>query len=91
MTRTMTLEVEAVPVVKSGLEMKKRALELGLRQYNELLGVLEQKYRMSSKQFTAKYNSGELGDNAEWLEWEYLLDALGETERQLGLLQSIAL
>ena len=76
MLRTMTLEAEAVSVVKSGLEMKRKALELGVRQYKERLGVFEQKYQMNSKQFATRYNLGELGDNAEWVEWEYLLYAL---------------
>jgi hypothetical protein len=46
---------------------------------------------MSSEQFTDKFSTGELGDEVEWFEWEFVLDAHQETARQLELLKSIKL
>ena len=91
MEMTMKIEQEALPVVKSSLEMKRKALEFNLRQYQERLNLFEKSHRMTSDQFASKFDSGELGDNAEWFEWEFALDALRETERQLKLLESVKL
>jgi hypothetical protein len=46
---------------------------------------------MASAQFAAKFGAGELGDGAAWFEWEFVLEAAGETERQLELVKSIRL
>ncbi len=91
MRETMTIQSEALPVVKSSLEMKRKALEFNLRQYRQRVSAFEQAYKMSGGEFAAKFRAGELGDNAEWFEWEFALDALNETEHQLKLLASIKL
>ena len=91
MQATLTMQSEAVPVVKSSLDMKRKALEYNLRQYQARLATFEKLYQMTSEQFAAKFNAGELGDNAEWFEWEFVLDAYRETARQLGLLASVKL
>jgi len=46
---------------------------------------------MISQEFAAKFEGGELGDDAEWFEWQYIFDAYNETNRQLELLKSIHL
>jgi len=46
---------------------------------------------MTSEQFATCFNAGELDDNAEWFEWEFVLDSSLETARQLGLLASVKL
>jgi len=87
----MIIQPDAVPVVKSSLEMKRKALEFNLRQYRQRLALFEQTYHMSSAQFASQYNAGTLGDDAVWLEWEFVLDAFRETQRQLDLLDSVKL
>jgi hypothetical protein len=91
MPTTMIIQPDAVPVVKSSLEMKRKALEFNLRQYRQRLALFEQTYHMSSEQFASQYNAGTLGDDAVWLEWEFVLDAFRETQRQLDLLDSVKL
>lgn len=91
METTLTMQSEAVPVIKSCLDMKRKALEHGLRRYQDRLTAFEKQFQMTSEQFAAKFNSGELGDGADWFEWEFVLDAYRETARQLGLLVSIKL
>jgi hypothetical protein len=91
MQATMTMREEAVPVVRSSLEMKRKALEFNLRQYQERLAAFESQYQMTSEQFADRFSTGELGDGAEWFEWEFVLDACRETARQLELLESVRL
>jgi hypothetical protein len=74
---------KVVPIVKSSLEMKRKALEFNLGRYKERLTAFERRYGMASEDFAAKFNAGALGDDADWFEWQYLLDAHHETLRQL--------
>jgi hypothetical protein len=80
---TITLQWEVVPIVKSSLEMKRKALEFNLDRYKERLAAFENQYEMESDDFAAKFSAGELGDEADWFEWQYLLDVYHETLRQL--------
>ena len=88
---SMKIEQEAIPIVRSSLETKRQALEFGLRQYQERQSVLEQQHQMNSEQFAKRFAAGELGDDADWFEWEYVLGAIKETQRQLKLLDTIRL
>ena len=46
---------------------------------------------MASEQFATRFGAGELGDDAAWFEWEFVLEAMCETEQQLELVKSIYL
>lgn len=89
MSTSITLSPEAVSIVKSSIDLKRRALELNLQQLRSRLKSFEEQYQMSSQQFSSRFASGELGDNPEWFEWEYLLDTQQETTKQLQLLESV--
>ena len=88
---TLTLQEEAIPLVRAGLAMKKTALEANLRQYSERLKHFEERYGMDSTTFSSRFDQGDLGDEADWFEWEYNLDAYRETLRQLQILERIDL
>ncbi len=91
MASTLTLQEEAVPLIRSGLAMKKTALEFNLRRYEERLKNFERRHGMDSDTFAARFAKGELGDEADWFEWEYVLDAYRETRRQLEILKRVKL
>ncbi len=88
---TITLQWQVVPIVKSSLEMKRKALEFNLSRYKERLTAFERRYAITSEDFAVKFNTGELGDDADWFEWQYLLDVYHKTLRQLQLLGTIHL
>lgn len=89
MPATLTLQQEALPLVRSGVEMKRTALEFNLHRYQTRLTTFEMRHEMSSEQFASKFVTGELGDDVDWFEWEYVLDVWRETDRQLKLLESV--
>ena len=89
--KQLRIKRDAIPVVKSSLEMKRKTLEFSARQYQQRLDAFERTHRMTTKQFAKKFGMGELGDEAKWFEWEFGLDALRETERQVGLFDSVRL
>jgi hypothetical protein len=85
----LTLREEVIPLVKSSLGLKRRALEFNLRKYQERLAQFEQRYGMSSQEFANEFDAGELGDEAHWFEWQYVLGVQQGTQRQLALLESV--
>ena len=80
--QAITIQQEAIPIMKSSLRMKGRVLEFKLGRYEERLTAFERRYGMTSEDFAVKFNAGELGDDADWFEWQYVLDACHETLRQ---------
>ena len=90
-TITLNLRQEALPVLKSSLELKRKTLEFNLEHYRERLRDFEKRFGMSSSEFISKFNKGELGDDQHWFEWEYLVEAYQETKRQLALLEQVEL
>ncbi|MDP2212048.1 MAG: hypothetical protein Q8J63_09975 [Candidatus Aquicultor sp.] len=87
----MQINKEEIPIIKSGLEMKKKTLIFKLKQYKERLKKFEEKYNMSTREFLKKNNAGELGDEAYLLEWEYLADAANLTKQELKEVAKISL
>jgi hypothetical protein len=91
MQATLTIRQEAVPIVKSSLATRRKSLEFGLRRYRARLDGFERQHQMTSEQFATRFGTGELGDDADWFEWEFVLEATREAERQLELVKSIRL
>jgi hypothetical protein len=71
--------------------MQEKHLEFNLRKYQDRLAQFEQRHGMSSQEFAAKFDAGELGDEAHWFEWQYILEAQQGTQGQLEFLESISL
>ena len=91
MQATVLFDEEALPLVASSLEMKRRALEFGVVSYRERLGALERESGMTTDEFVARFQAGDLGDDARYFSWEYLVDAMAGLERQLEVLSRIHL
>ena len=87
MQNVIHVEQEALPLVRSSIEMKRRVLEYSLRRYQNELTAFEAAHKMSSETFAAKFRQGELGDDVAWFEWEFALDAYRATKHQLELLE----
>ena len=91
MQATFTMRQEALPIVRSSLQARRKSLEFSLRQYRAQLDGFERQHQMASEQFATRFGAGELGDDAARFEWEFVLDAARETERQLELMKGIRL
>lgn len=76
-------------LINEGLNLKKIALTHSLRNYQSELEAFEKKYRMKSKIFVRKFESGILGDDASWFEWLFIYKAMQKTEEKLNLLKTI--
>ena len=47
----LTLREEVIPLVRSSLGLKRKALEFNLRRYQDRLAQFEQRHGMSSQEF----------------------------------------
>jgi len=54
-----------------------------LLELAEELGVCERKYGMSTEEFHAKYQTGQLGDELHWMEWAGTYELFMENKRRL--------
>ena len=55
MQATIRVQQEALAVLRSGLQMKRNALEHGMRQYRERADDFEQRYGMTSARFQERF------------------------------------
>jgi len=86
---TIRIQKEAVPIIKSGLAIEENLLKMSLDEYGKDLAILEKKYKMSRKDFIQKFESGELGDDAEWFEFLFAYRAFEHVKKKLKLIEEI--
>jgi hypothetical protein len=60
---------------------------LKLSGYRDKLEALERQNGMSTAVFLERFESGELGDANQWLDWEAFANLKAEAERKLGDLE----
>lgn len=87
----MILKEEAIDLVKSGLDLKKRVLKLNLVEYRRRLSEFESRYKMSTRQFLRKFNSGQLGDKQYLFDWLFAQQACKELSTKLHLFKQVKL
>jgi len=66
---TIKIREEAIPIVKSGLAIEENILRISLDEYKKDLATFEKRHKMSSEEFIQKFESGDLGDDAEWFDF----------------------
>ncbi len=58
--------------------------------YQSRCAAFEQAHSLSSTEFSAKFASGELGDDAEWFDWLAALRAFEHWDRRFRILSEIS-
>lgn len=67
-------------VIASLLENDLRKLE----QFRRKLSDFEAQYDMKTHEFQRQFNSGALGDDADWFEWDAIADMVQRLEDKLA-------
>ncbi|MEW6606944.1 MAG: hypothetical protein AB1414_05750 [bacterium] len=88
---SITLSKEAIPLIKSGLLIEESILSLSLKKYQKNLESFEKEYRMSTDEFTKRFNAGELGDDGIWFDWLFASRAIAHISEKLWLLRGITI
>jgi len=86
---TITIQGDAVPLVKSGLEVERSILKLSLEEYRNQLKAFEKRHRMSSRTFIKKFESGALGDEGKWFDWLFAYKAYNHAKDRLNIFREI--
>ncbi len=86
---TIKIHEEAVDIVKAGLAIEENILKMCLDEYKSDLECFERKYKMSSEEFIQKFESGDLGDDAEWFDFLFAYRAYEHVRKKLKLIEEI--
>ena len=82
---------EALPILRSGLLLKGRILNLRAENYLIRIKKFEKKYKMKSDTFIEQYRQGQLGDDELWLDWLFVYEAYGKIVEQRKIIAGISL
>ncbi|NQE52256.1 hypothetical protein C5S29_01585 [ANME-1 cluster archaeon GoMg3.2] len=79
---TIKIHEEAVDIVKSGLAIEENILKMSLDEYKADLETFERNYKMSSEEFIQKFESGDLGDDANWFDFLFAYRAYEHVKKK---------
>lgn len=85
---TITLDNQSLKSIKSSMNLKKRILLLHRQTYLARLKALEKSHGMTSVEFRKKFDSGRLGDEPEWFDWDFFQRAYEQTGKELKILSN---
>lgn len=82
------------PIIESALELRLRGIEEGIKQTQERLQYFESKYHLSTADFLARFESGELQHRLdmefdEWMGEAWMLERLQEKKELIKEIEII--
>ncbi len=86
---TIKIQEEAMAIVKSGLAIEENILKMSLDEYKKDLETFEKRHKMSSEEFIQKFESGDLGDDAEWFDFLFAYRAYEHVRKNLKLIEEM--
>lgn len=75
--------VATTGAVETGVNREKKITEMKLERLKESVDSFEDKYDMNSEKFRQKFESGELGDDEDFMKWDVYLDLIEELEQKI--------
>ena len=82
---------EALPILRSGIALKKKLLAIKTEDYLRRLRSFEKKHKMKSKDFFEEFTAGKLGDDAEWFDWIFVYEAYKKIMRKKQIMEGLIL
>ena len=83
---------EIDPVVEMAIDKllvrEKERIRKIRERLEEQLEEFEQRYSLSSADFYKNYETGEMGDDMDFIEWSATIEMLANTEKQITLLET---
>jgi len=81
---------EALPLLKSGITLKKKLLNIKAENYRQRLKQFEKRHKMKSSVFYKAFTAGKLGDDAEWFDWIFVYEAYKKIREQKKIIQGLS-
>ncbi len=88
---TLPLSDQAAVLVKAGVRLERRLLEISRQEYGQRLAVLEARHGMTTKRFLRRFNAGKLDDREAWFDWLFTHQAYNELSKRLTILRGVRL
>lgn len=85
----MIITDEETQIIKESLKRELALLEAKANLLRREIHELEKKYQMSSDEFLAKFEKGELGDDQDFFEWWGLLRGLKKVEENIEKVKAL--
>lgn len=80
---------EASEVIREALAYNERVAKYKIKKYSDICGNFENKYGMSSDLFMEKFDSWELGDASDFLDWYAAKRGLDILNKRLKIISGI--
>ncbi len=82
---------EALPILKSGIALKEKLLNMKANSYLKRLQKFEKKHNMKNAEFSKAFSAGEIGDDAVWFDWIFVYEAYNTAVRQIKIIENLSL
>ena len=79
------------PLLASAIQSELRMLELGLARITERLQAFEKQYNLTSAEFEQRFETGEIGESLDYIEWAGEIKTSRRLEGQWQALQRATL
>ena len=79
------------PLLASAIQSELRMLELGLARITERLQAFKKQYSLTSEEFEQRFETGEVGERLDYIEWAGEIKTYRRLEEQWQALQRATL
>lgn len=87
----IAIERDALPILRSGLEIQRKLLRQSSEKYKRQLEKFEKKYKMKTSQFLRRFQAGKLGDDPQWFDWLFAYKAYRHSREKFKIATKISL
>jgi hypothetical protein len=88
---TTDAAVALKPLLESAIQSELRMLDLGLARTAERLRAFETQYGLTSEEFAHRFETGEVNENLDFIEWAGEIKTARLLQNQRQALQSVQL
>ena len=79
----VTVAKDALSSLQESINIGKEVLQRKLSAYQKKIVEFEKAKDMDTEIFKKKFNSGELGDDKEWIEWEHFANVVSLLQKKI--------
>ncbi|MCP4344177.1 MAG: hypothetical protein GY795_01455 [Desulfobacterales bacterium] len=83
------VEKNSLPTLKESISIAREVLEKKLAAYKNRIKKFEETSGMNTETFTNRFETGELGDDKEWIEWDHLANVITLLQKKLNDIENI--
>ncbi len=87
----LKIKDDAFLILRAGLNLQRKLNDIKTEKYFQRLIKFEEKYNMKSDTFIRDFESGKLGDDADWFDWLFVWKAWNKSVEKSQIIESLSL